>query len=167
MAFDNHKQGFHVKGWAKDAHQVMREARLCLAPLRFGAGIKGKLADAMLNGTPNITTSIGSESMHGELAWSGSVSDDAQEFANMAVALYNDQQAWQQAVTNGDQIITQLYDKTELGLSLLARINKLEQSLTEHRLNNFQGAMLRHHHHKSTKYMAQWIEAKNKLPTQD
>jgi len=167
MAFDNPKQGFHVKGWAKDAHQVMREARLCLAPLRFGAGIKGKLADAMLNGTPNVTTSIGSESMHGELVWSGRVSDEAQEFADMAVALYNDQQAWQQAVTHGDQIITQFYDKTALGLALLAQINKLEQNLSQHRLNNFQGAMLRHHHHKSTKYMAQWIEAKNKLPTQD
>ncbi|RMS22088.1 hypothetical protein ALP71_00796, partial [Pseudomonas coronafaciens pv. garcae] len=39
-----------------------------------------------------------------------------------------------------------------------------------HRLANFTGSMLRHHHHKSTKYMAQWIEAKNRVkdesPTQ-
>jgi glycosyltransferase involved in cell wall biosynthesis len=39
-----------------------------LAPLRFGAGIKGKLLEAMQCGTPNITTtSIGAESMHGDL----------------------------------------------------------------------------------------------------
>ncbi|NRA55547.1 MAG: glycosyltransferase family 4 protein [Gammaproteobacteria bacterium] len=167
MAFDNPKQGFHVKGWAKDAHQVMREARVCLAPIRFGAGIKGKLADAMLNGTPNVTTSIGSEAMHGQLPWSGMITDDAQTFADQAVALYNDQQSWQQAVNHGDQIIKTLYDKHHLGNLLLQQINQLLNDLPQHRLANFSGAMLRHHHHKSTKYMAQWIEAKNKLPAQD
>ena len=44
--------------WAEDALQVMGAARICLAPLRFGAGIKGKLMDAMLCGTPNITTRL-------------------------------------------------------------------------------------------------------------
>jgi glycosyltransferase involved in cell wall biosynthesis len=164
MALDNPKQGFYVRGWAKDAHQVMREARVCLAPLRFGAGIKGKLADAMLNGTPNVTTSIGSESMHGELDWAGVVADEPQDFSDMATQLYRNQVAWQQAADNGDQIIRQLYDKQHLGGELLARIADLHANLTEHRLNNFQGAMLRHHSHKSTKYMAQWIEAKNKIP---
>ena len=43
----NPKQGFLVKGWTEDAKQVMQQARVCLAPLRFGAGIKGKLAEAM------------------------------------------------------------------------------------------------------------------------
>lgn len=163
MALDNPKQGFHVKGWAKDAHQVMRDARVCLAPLRFGAGIKGKLADAMLNGTPNITTSIGSESMHGDLPWSGAISDDPATFAYLAAQLYNNRDAWQQAVTNGDKIIYQRYNKTLLGNKLLQQIAAIRGDLARHRLDNFQGAMLRHHAHKSTKYMAQWIEAKNKL----
>ena len=48
----NEKQGFKVLGWAKNAQSVMKSARVCLAPLRFGAGIKGKLAEAMLCGTP-------------------------------------------------------------------------------------------------------------------
>jgi len=161
-ALHNPKQGFLVKGWCDDAHEVIGKARICLAPLRFGAGIKGKLADSMLNGTPSVTTSIGSESMHGQLPWAGAVSDDPNTFSYMAAHLYNNEQAWQTAVNNGNAIIYQQYNKTLLGNKLIQAVVQLRQELTQHRMANFTGAMLRHHHHKSTKYMAQWIEAKNK-----
>jgi hypothetical protein len=39
----------------------------------------------------------------------------------------------------------------------------VQQQLSQHRLTNFTGAMLRHHQHRSTQFMAQWIEAKTKL----
>ncbi|MDP2560197.1 glycosyltransferase family 4 protein [Psychrobium sp. 1_MG-2023] len=165
-ALHNPKQGFHVKGWAKDAHEVIGQARVCLAPIRFGAGIKGKLADSMLNGTPSVTTSIGSEAMHHNLPWSGAISNDPQTFAYLAVHLYNNLDAWQQAVVHGDSIIYQQYNKTTLGNKLIRAISQTIDSLEQHRLANFTGMMLRHHAHKSTKYMAQWIEAKNKLPQQ-
>ncbi len=161
-ALNNPKQGFLVKGWCKDAHEVIGKARVCLAPLRFGAGIKGKLADSMLNGTPSVTTSIGSESMHQDLPWAGAVSDDPNTFSYMASHLYTNEAAWQVAVNNGNAIIYQQYNKTLLGNKLMACINQLQDQLPQHRLSNFTGAMLRHHHHKSTKYMAQWIEEKNK-----
>jgi len=161
-ALHNAKEGFLVKGWCDDAHEVIGQARVCLAPLRFGAGIKGKLADAMLNGTPSVTTSIGSESMHDDLPWSGAVTDDPNTFSYMAAHLYNSQQAWDDAVGHGDSIIYQLYNKTLLGNKLIIAVNQLRDNLSKHRRDNFTGAMLRHHSHKSTKYMAQWIEAKNK-----
>lgn len=44
------KDGFLIQGFAPNANHVMQSARLCLAPLRFGAGLKGKLIDAMKNG---------------------------------------------------------------------------------------------------------------------
>ena len=161
-ALNNPKQGFVVKGWCEDAHQVIGQAKVCLAPLRFGAGIKGKLADSMLNGTPSVTTSIGSESMHGELPWSGAISDDPNTFSYMATHLYTQQEAWQEAVNHGNAIIYQRYNKTLLGNKLMSVIEHTLATLDTHRLTNFSGAMLRHHHHKSTKYMSQWIEAKNK-----
>ena len=151
-----------MQGWADDAHQVMSQARVCIAPLRFGAGIKGKLADAMLNGTPNVTTSIGIESMHGLLPWSGAVSDDAATFAHLAVNLYQQSDAWQQAVEHGDNIIRSRYNKALIGSQLLIKMKHCRDNLAQLRQQNFIGSMLRHHSHKSTKYMAQWIEAKNK-----
>jgi glycosyltransferase involved in cell wall biosynthesis len=167
----NPKQGFLVKGWAEDAKQVMQQARVCLAPLRFGAGIKGKLAEAMFCGTPNVTTNIGSEGMNMGLDWSGLTTDltqfdnqenSATDFAKHAVQLYQNEALWQQKQQHGYQIIKTNFNKEEIQITLLARIVDIQHNLNNHRSNNFIGQMLQHHQLKSTQYMAQWIEAKNR-----
>lgn len=158
----NPREGFHVIGWVDDAFAVMSRARVCLAPLRFGAGLKGKLVDAMSSGTPSVTTGVGAEAMQGELPWGGAVCDDPESFARNAVNLYRDWEAWHAAQRNGTAIINEYYDGVALGKSLLQRIAVLRGSLARHRLGNFIGAMLQHHTLQSTRYMAQWIEAKNR-----
>jgi glycosyltransferase involved in cell wall biosynthesis len=167
----NPKQGFLVKGWAEDAKQVMQQARVCLAPLRFGAGIKGKLAEAMFCGTPNVTTNIGSEGMTMGLEWSGLTTDltqfdnqknSATNFAKNAVLLYQNEALWQQKQQHGYQLIKTNFNKEKIQANLLARIVDIQHNLNNHRSNNFIGQMLQHHQLKSTQYMAQWIEAKNR-----
>lgn len=158
----NPKEGFLVKGWAEDAGLVMRQARVCLAPLRFGAGLKGKLMDAMRAGTPSVTTSIGAESMHGCMPWGGSIADDAKGIAEAALALYLDQPAWSDAQHAGFNILQQYFSNTDHHLLLRQRVEQLADNILLERSTNFIGQMLRHHHHKSTQYMGQWIEAKNK-----
>ncbi|CAN5722249.1 glycosyltransferase family 4 protein [soil metagenome] len=160
-ALHNAQQGFHVLGWVQDAHQVMRQARVCLAPLRFGAGLKGKLADAMACGTPSVTTSIGSEGMCGELAWGGAIGEDSATLAAAAVALYQDQDLWQQAQQHGSDILARYFNQQEAAHELMLRLCAAKAQQAENRQRNFTGAMLRHHLHKSTQYMAQWIAAKN------
>ncbi len=161
-ALHNPAQGFHVMNWAEDALQVMSAARICLAPLRFGAGIKGKLADAMLCGTPNITTPIGAEGMGDELPWPGMIAQSAAALASAAVTLYADQQAWTKAQHNGRELLARRYAPQVHGPALVERLQRCRGELAQHRRNNFTGSMLRHHLHKSTQYMAQWIEAKNR-----
>ncbi|MEB0076220.1 glycosyltransferase [Pseudomonas sp. CCI3.2] len=161
-ALHNAAQGFHVMNWAEDALEVMSGARICLAPLRFGAGIKGKLLDAMLCGTPSVTTPIGAEAMHGELPWPGAVVSSANEIAAAAVELYRDENLWTAAQAKGWALLEARYRHQQHCASLITRIEECRQNLQQHRLQNFTGAMLRHHHHKSTQYMAQWIEAKNR-----
>ncbi|MEP7706329.1 glycosyltransferase family 4 protein [Paraglaciecola sp. 25GB23A] len=175
----NVKQGFIIKGWALDAEQVMAQARVCLAPLRFGAGIKGKLTEAMLCGTPSITTCVGREGMgrvpinelsKSALNWPGKyiefdvVQQDsvAQQLALAAVDLYQNQQQWQACQQLGFSWLKQNFDGQIISSSLLSRIDSLMSSLEHHRATNFIGQMLQHHQFKSTQYMAQWIEAKNK-----
>lgn len=160
-ALHNAAQGFHVMNWAEDALQVMSQARVCLAPLRFGAGIKGKLVDAMLCGTPNVTTPIGAEGMCGALSWSGEVALSAQALADAAVALHEDQQRWTAAQQAGVALLNARYRQTDHGPALIARLHYCRDNLSALRRANFTGSMLRHHLHKSTQYMAQWIEAKN------
>ena len=159
---DRPEDGFHLRGWAPDALEVMQQARVCLAPLRFGAGIKGKLADAMLAGTPNVTTSVGAEAMSGELPWSGLIEEDAKSFAKAAAALYKDEKEWLKCQANGFNIISQLFNKQKNSEFLISRILQLKDRLEEHRQTNFVGGMLRHHHQRSTEFMSRWIEEKNK-----
>ena len=155
------KDGFLIEGRAEDALHVMQQARICLAPLRFGGGIKSKLADAMLAGTPSITTSVGAEAMTGGLPWNGVVADEAEAFAQAAVSLYQDKSAWLQAQQHGFAILETWFNKQKNEAALMQRIEQLLGRLEEHRLKNFTGAMLRHHHHRSTEFMSRWIEAKN------
>jgi len=161
-ALHNPAQGFHVMNWAEDALQVMSAARICLAPLRFGAGIKGKIVDAMLCGTPTVTTPIGAEAMHGEHPWPGAVARTAREVADCAVRLYKNEALWAQAQSHGQRLLADRYKTSEHGPALIKKLLHCQQHLPQLRRDNFTGSMLRHHHHKSTQYMAQWIEAKNR-----
>lgn len=157
------KSGFIVKGWVDDAFKAMQSARVCLAPLRFGAGIKGKLAEAMLCSTPSVTTNIGIEGMQTQLPWAGEVANDAESIASAAVKLYQNADAWQYASELGQQNAQLLFEQHQHFTSCSTRLTHVLTNLAAHRQSNFIGSMLNHHHHKSTKYMSQWIEAKNKL----
>ena len=162
MQLHNKKDGFLILGRAVDAQEEVKKARVVLAPLRFGAGIKGKLLEAMQCGTPSSTTSIGSESMHGDLPWSGFVNDDVADFVDAAVLLYQDQKIWDKAQKNGIEIINQRYSKDLFEAEFRTKIDFLCANLKQHRLNSFLGTLLQHHTLKSTKYMSRWIEEKNK-----
>jgi glycosyltransferase involved in cell wall biosynthesis len=154
--------GFLVKGWADDALSVMRQARVCLAPLRFGAGLKGKLLDAMITQTPSVTTSIGAEGMAEQHPWPGIIADNDDDFIHAAVTLYQNQTQWVESQQYCHSLLKQTYDADNLGPALITQINAISIDLKQHRLANFTGAMLKHHTLASTRYMSQWITAKNK-----
>lgn len=170
----NEKQGFLIKGWAEDAKFVIKNARVLLAPIRFGAGIKGKLSDAMECGTPSITTEVGSEGMlidstdqkpqwNGEIISLEQMLAQPQVFADAAINAYQNSEKFSQSQQRGFEILAEQYDKATWQDSFIARLNAHQQEKEVLRQNNFFGLMLRHHSMKSTQYMAQWIEAKNSL----
>ena len=164
LEMHNEKEGFFVMGRAEDVDQVMQSARVCLAPLRFGAGIKGKLISAMQNGTPCITTDIGAEGMHADLPWNGTIANNATEFAKAAISLYTNKSDWEMAQQNGVEIINQLYAKRDIKMKLQLRLEQVQKELNKHRSDNFIGALLQHQTLASTKYMGKWIEEKGKAP---
>ncbi|MEZ0181250.1 glycosyltransferase [Flavobacterium oncorhynchi] len=156
------KNGFFIMGRAVDANEVVKKSRVVLAPIRFGAGLKGKLLEAMQCGTPSVTTTIGAEAMRGTLNWNGFIEDDPQEFAKKAIALYQDENLWLQSQKNGIVIINECYQKDNYADELMIKVNSLLMNSDEHRLHNFMGNLLQHHAYRSTMYMSKWIEAKNK-----
>ena len=156
------KNNFYIMGRAASALEVIGTARLLVAPIRFGAGIKGKLIEAMQCGTPSVTTTIGAEAMHGGLEWNGCISDDPIAFANAVVALYQDKSLWEQSQANGYELLKQHYTLELYQEDFLLHISNVKLELQKHRNKNFIGAILQHHLLSSTKYMAKWIEEKNK-----
>ena len=164
----NPKQGFLIQGWADDALETLSQYRVCLSPLRFGAGMKGKLADAMLTGTPSVTTSIGAESMYSDSIknidydWPGTISDNDEGIANAAIELYEKETLWKEKQKNIFAIMNTVFNKERNINKFIDKLTTVENNLEDHRNNNFTGKMLRHHTMKSAMYMSQWIEAKNK-----
>jgi glycosyltransferase involved in cell wall biosynthesis len=162
LELHNKQEGFLVKGYTTNPNEIVSSCKIVLAPLRFGAGIKGKLTEAMLCGTPSVTTSIGAEGMHDDLPWNGFVEDNFTVFAERAIALYSDENLWNQSQKNGIPIINQIYDKEKVGIQFINRLSSLQKNIENHRTQNFMGNLLQHQTLQSTKYMSKWIEEKNK-----
>ncbi|WP_343524457.1 glycosyltransferase [Pedobacter sp.] len=162
LQLNNENEKFLIKGRAADSREIISKHRILLAPIQFGAGVKGKFIDAMQVGTPSATTSVGAEAMRGELVWNGSIEDDPELFVEKAAKLYQDKNAWQTAQQNGVKIINERYATKYYTGKFIKDIEKLASNLSIHRQNNFFGQILNHHTVQSTKYMSLWIEQKNK-----
>ena len=158
----NPEEGFIIKGYTEDINEVMKKAKVCLAPLRFGAGLKGKIIDAIQNGTPCAMTTIAAEGMFGDLPPNGCVEDDVLQFAQQCVTLYESEALWNRCQLNGFKIISERFNKRHFHQALHHRLEALQQNIDTHRENNFIGQVLQHQSLQSSRYLSKWIEEKNK-----
>jgi O-antigen biosynthesis protein len=157
------KEGFLVRGRADDALQVIENARVLFAPLRFGAGLKGKLIEAMLCGTPSITTVIGSEGIVKEVdEWPGFICDEPEDMANQLVELYTNAERWQSCQKKAQNILQERFDKQKHEALLTEVIQAKLNNLSSLREKNYIGAMLTQQTTSAAKFMSKWIEEKNK-----
>lgn len=158
----NEKEGFFLMGWVENSSEVLKNARICIAPLRFGAGLKGKILDAMSFGTPIITTEIGAEGIRGQFPFPGRVSHDSIGIVDDAVQLYSNEEHWSEAKSFGFEIVKKRFQRALFSEDFILKTEALQRDLDVHRKSNFVGQILQHHTLKSTMYMSKWIEAKNR-----
>jgi len=158
----NEKENFLVHGWAENSFEVIQKARIMLAPLRFGAGLKGKLLEAMQAQTPSVTTSVGAEGINGNYNWNGFIFDNPMDFAHASVALYLEEEQWQQAVKNGNRILNMRFDASVHKLNFKTTLDIISEDINAHRTSNFIGSMLLQQTTQACKYLSKWIEEKNK-----
>ncbi len=86
--------GIAVDGFIEDLEPVLGAMRVGVAPLRFGAGIKGKVAMMMGAGLPCVCTSVASEGMAIDSQRHAPIADSPREFAEAVVRLYSDREQW-------------------------------------------------------------------------
>ena len=158
----NEKEGFIIKGRAENVVSVFNQAKVLLAPIPFGAGIKGKLLESMQFGLPNVTSAVGAEAMQGNHDWNGFITDNETEFVEKAVLLYQDENLWQKSQENGYKIVENRFKKELFEPHFIHKIQEISENLESHRNQNFLGQILQHHTLQSTKYLSKWIEEKNK-----
>ena len=87
-------EGVQMLGVVPDLGEWLGRARVFVAPLRFGAGIKGKIVEALAAGLPVVTTGVGAEGLGVAPGESALVADDDEAFAGATLALYNDSALW-------------------------------------------------------------------------
>ncbi len=162
LQLNNPKENFYVKGRAESARLTMENYRVLVAPIQFGAGVKGKFIDAMQTGTPSVTTTIGAEAMKGNFAWNGFIEDDPEVFSRKAFELYENETIWKKAQEHGIRIINERYEKRKYQADFMTNLSLLKVQIDKHRQQNFISQILLHHSMQSTKYMSLWIEEKNK-----
>lgn len=94
-ALEQPGNGIIVKGFVSEEElaDLYRNCRIVVVPLRYGAGVKGKVVEAIYNGAPIVTTSVGSEGIP-DVEKVLLVKDQPDEFAETVVELYKDENAW-------------------------------------------------------------------------
>jgi glycosyltransferase involved in cell wall biosynthesis len=93
--------GVQVHGFVEDIAPFMDGSRLALAPLRYGAGVKGKINMAMSHGLPVVATTPAAEGMHARNGEDLLVADTPEEFAAAIVRAYGDATLWKKLSDNG------------------------------------------------------------------
>ena len=93
-----------VKGWVQDLDPVIDEAMVSVAPLRYGAGIKGKVTLSLASGLPVVTSSIGAEGLSARDGRDLMVADDADSFARKVVDLHRDPELWSELSRSGRRL---------------------------------------------------------------
>ena len=94
-----------VLGYVPDVTPLFESTRVFVSPLRYGAGMKGKIGESMSRGVPVVTTSVGAEGMmllDGENAL---LADEPDDFANAVLRLYSDESLWSRIACNSLQHI--------------------------------------------------------------
>lgn len=170
-SYPNHKaqslqdktQGFFIKGSLKDLESTLPTYKICLAPLRFGAGIKGKFIEAMRFGTPSVTTSIGVEGICEEVNWAGTIGNESSEIAKKAIELYSNQDFWTQKQKLGNELINNKFSDNRYLEAFYQTMIEAKNNLIQRRTQNHVGAILIQNQYNSTKYFSKWIEEKNKV----
>jgi GT2 family glycosyltransferase len=101
--------GVRVIGWVPEVEPYFNKVKVFVSPLRYGAGMKGKIGHAMSCGLPVVTTSIGAEGM--ELIDGGTalIADGAEEFARKVVKLCQSPDLWMKLSTSGIEHIKKRY----------------------------------------------------------
>jgi GT2 family glycosyltransferase len=114
-----------VTGWVQDVAPYFQNCRVLVAPLRYGAGVKGKIGQSLSFGLPVVTTSIGAEGLNLVDGRDVLIADTAQAFAQKVVRLYVEGVLWKTLSENSRALVGERYTPEVVGRRLHAMLSEL------------------------------------------
>ncbi|MCP3928294.1 MAG: glycosyltransferase [Bacteroidetes bacterium] len=118
-------QNVKVTGYIEDVTSYFENSRVFVSPLRYGAGVKGKIGQSLSFGLPVVTTPIGAEGMGLVDGETMLLAEDEDLFAQKVVELYHDEQVWSHLSGNGMKLIEKRFSPEVIQQSLDNLIGKL------------------------------------------
>ncbi|PRX47845.1 GT2 family glycosyltransferase [Prauserella shujinwangii] len=107
-----------VHGWVEDLTALYRDVRVVVAPLRFGAGVKGKVGEALARGVPVVATSVAVEGMCLTDGKDVLVADTNADFAKQVVTLLQDDDLWRKLSEAGKAAVSRRFGPEVAGRTL-------------------------------------------------
>jgi glycosyltransferase involved in cell wall biosynthesis len=115
-----------VTGYIPDVDPYFHAASVFVAPIRYGAGVKGKVGHAMALGLPVVATTVGTEGLGVADGVHALVRDDPRAFAEAVIKLGEDPELWKTLSVNASQLIDQTLSPTRMR----ERLERLLQAAT-------------------------------------
>jgi GT2 family glycosyltransferase len=109
------RKNIEVLDFVPDVVPYFHRARLSVAPLRFGAGVKGKVNQSMALGVPTVVTSIAAEGMHLAHEENAMIADDAEGFAEAIVRVWTSPDFWQRLSEAGRNNVREYFSVEAAG----------------------------------------------------
>ena len=102
-------EDIEVTGFVPDVEPYLQQAKVFVVPLRYGAGLKGKVGEALASGIPIVTTSIGAEGMDLVHRRNAMIADDPEDFAKCIAEVYSDKELWEHLAADGREHARKMY----------------------------------------------------------
>jgi O-antigen biosynthesis protein len=97
----------HIRGWVADLDPLLESARTMVVPVRYGAGVKGKITQGLAAGLPVVTTEVGAEGLDGEDGENILIGDDPEALAQRILRIVEDDDLWRTLSHGGRELVTQ------------------------------------------------------------
>ena len=123
--------GIEILGFVENITPIFNRCRLSVAPLRYGAGIKGKVGTSLSHGVPCVATPVAAEGMGLQHGVNVMIGADAASFAASVVAAYQDEVLWDELSANGLKLFEEHYSFAR-GLERLGKLLESVGLPTDH-----------------------------------
>jgi glycosyltransferase involved in cell wall biosynthesis len=129
--FDLASNDIEVLGYVEDLSPLLKKVKISIAPLRYGAGIKGKVASSLASGVPVVGTSIAAEGMGLDNMKNILIADTPDEFASAIEKLYLDKGLWKEISQNGLHFAQQKWGYESAIKNLMGILKDLDLDVNE------------------------------------